>query len=356
MSDVATARGTLPDITIDTSGERLTGWNGLQIIRGIDVAADAFSFTVPFEPNERNRLRFAAYRTSNVVVRYDGVPVVTGPMEKLSAEWSADGTPLQIEGRSRSAAALEISAWPGEYRLPFNALATIIQLPPDGRGVDRPPTAVTITASPEPRTRLTQIDPGQTVYEVLSKIAAGYGLWARPNGDGSLTFRKIQGVPAGAELREGVAPLISIRTSHDLTKRYYKYRVEKTIDGDNYSAEEIDRGVDPVLRAIKIVEPQQDADPNEAAKFAKARGIIDGYSCAATVAGWTVGGKLWAAGMTVPVYAPSAFIYRTYELIVRKATLQLDEAGGAITELELAFPQVYVGRDPIFPYPWSVGF
>ncbi len=362
MTDSAAARGGLAEITIDISGERLSGWQGLQIVRGIDQAADGFSFRVPFEATEENRLRFAAYRTNNVVVRHGGDPVITGPTEKLSAQWSGDGRELTIEGRSRSAAILEISAWPGEYRAPFDTLSYLLQVPKDQRK-DQPPPAVVVTSDPEIMTRVTQVDPGQTVYEVLSKIAAGYGLWAQPQPDGSLLFRKIRGAPAGVELREAVAPLISIATTHDLTKRYHRYRVEKTIDGENYSAEAVDNGVDPILRPIKITEPEQDAEVAEAAKWAKSRGIIDGYTCKATVTGWTVGGKLWAPAMTIPVYAPSAMIYDTYELIVKRVTLQLDESGGAITELDLTFPEAFLGTDPAKPgqppgrpYPWSVGF
>lgn len=355
MSDSAAARGDLADITIDISGERLSGWQGLQVVRGIDQVADGFSFRVPFEPTERNRLRFAAYRTNNVVIRHKGNPVVSGPTEKLSASWDANHQELTIEGRSRSAAILELSAWPDEYRAPFDTLAYLLQVPKPDRQ-KQPAAPVTVKSEPRIMTRVTQVDAGQTVYEVLSKIASGYGLWAQPQPDGSLLFQKIKGAPANAELREGVSPLVSLKTTHDLTKRYHKYRVEKTIEGEFASAEAVDNGVDPDLRPLKITEPEQDADVNEAAKWSKARGIIDGYTCKAVVTGWTVKGQLWAPAMTIPVYAPSAMFYNRQEMIVKRATLQLDESGGAITELDLTFPEAFLGKQPAYPFPWSVGF
>jgi len=47
-------------------------------------------------------------------------------------------------------------------------------------------------------------------------------------------------------------------------------------------------------------------------------------------------------------------IYRDYVFMVRRVTMQLDETGGAITELELTFPQIFAGGNPTFPYPWSL--
>jgi prophage tail gpP-like protein len=363
MSDFDLARGVLNDVTVTISGQRqeVTGWTGLQIVRGIDQAADAFSFSFPWEATAENQRRFVAYKTSLIEIKYGGELVVTGIAEKYEPSYSAGGVEMTINGRSISGTLLDLSAGPPfESDASFNALA--LQIIPeavdkDGNKTGRP--IVSVRAIPDITSAgdnelYTQIEPGQTIYEVLSELASAHGLFAFPQSDGSLIFRLINTPAPATEIREGIAPVISVNTSMDITKRYHRYTVMRTDGGETSTAEALDDGVDKGLRNGLIVEPKQDADVQFAANFARSRGIMDSYSCAVTVAGWTVNGQLWRPGMTVTANFPSAMIYRDYVFMVRRATLQLDETGGAIAQLELTFPQVFAGGNPTFPYPWSL--
>ena len=344
MSDFDLARGVLNDVTVTISGERqeVTGWNGLQIVRGIDQASDAFSFSFPWEATPENRARFVAYRTSLIEIKYGAELIVTGIAEKYEPSYSSAGVDMTINGRSRSGVLLDLSAGPPfELDGAFNTIAA--QLSP-----------VPVSSTPNLQDLTVQIEPGQSVYDVLSGIASAHNLYAFPQADGGLVFRLLNTPAPVAEIREGIAPVISVNTSMDLTRRYYRYTALTTTDGDTFTAEAVDEGVDPSLRDGLIVEPQQDADVQFAANFARSRGIMDSYACAVTVAGWTVNGQLWRPGMTVTANFPSAMIYRDYIFMVRRVTMQLDETGGATTQLELTFPQVFAGGNPTFPYPWSI--
>lgn len=345
MSDTAAARNALEDIKVTISGERheITGWTGAQIVRGLDTAADAFFFSFPWEPTEENKRRFRAYRTSLIEIWYGDDRVISGIAEIYNPEWSAGTKDQTIEGRSTSGVLLDISAGPPFEIGPvtFNELAR--QLSP-----------VFCRADPDISGLTVDIEPGQTIYDVLSSIAAAHGLWALPQDDGTLLFSKVQATQAVADLREGVAPLIRVSPRMNLLERFYEYLIVQTTDGNTVSAKAIDKGVDPTLRARKIIQPQQESNAQEAANFARAKGIIGSYSLVAEVVGWTVNGLLWDAGMTVSLYAPTAMVYRPYEFVVKQATLQLDAQRGAITQLELSFPQVFAGGQPEFPYPWSI--
>jgi prophage tail gpP-like protein len=344
MSDIALARGDLGNVTVTISGERLevTGWTGLQIVRGIDQAADAFSFSFPWEPTPENRARFVAYRTSLIEIKYKDELIVTGIAEKYEPSYSAGGVTMTIDGRSRSGVLLDLSAGPPfELEGSFNTIAATL-------------SPVPVTANPNIQELTVQVEPGQSVHDVLSGLASAHNLYAFPQPGGSLVFRLLNAGSPVADIREGTAPVISVNTSMDLTKRYYRYTALRTTDGDTFSAEAIDEGVDADLRDGLIVEPQQDADVQFAANFARSRGIMDSFTCAVTVAGWTVNGELWRPGMAVNLNYPSAMIYRDSLLMVKRVTMQLDEAGGAITQLELTFPEVFAGGAPSFPYPWSL--
>lgn len=348
MSDRDLARNDIGDVTISIGGgaarQPITGWSGFQVIRGLDQAADAFSFSFPWEATEENRLKFRAYRTSLIRIWHKDSLILTGRMEKLAPTWAPDRAEITLEGRGASGFLLDIDAVPGEYAAPFNTVSS--QLIPDE------PTKVFVAARPNQDVFVT-VDPGTKVWDVLSRTAASRGLWAVPQTDGNLVFQKIQ--PEGnVEITEGISPVVSIATSHDLTQRFYRYQAIRTNDGDIETVEEIDRGVDPV-RSSKIIETSEDADITETARFARARGIIDSYTCQVTVSGWTQNGELWRPGLGVEIFAPSAMMYNRRQMIVRRATFQIDESGGAITQLELTFPEAYSGNDvQTSRYPWSV--
>lgn len=345
MSDQALAFNDIGDVEVSISSARVTvaGWTGLQIIRAIDSCADGFAFSFPWEATTQNQQRFVAFRTSVIEMRHKGTLFLRGRMEKLSFNFSSISRMATMEGRSDTGVLLDLSAPPIELSASFNTIAQQIC-----------PSATVVRAVPDIPGLNVQIEIGQTPFEVLSTIAAGYGYWPQPQPDGSLTYSKISANRnAVAVIREGEAPVIEIETSHDLTRRFYRYTAISQEDGDDSVAEAVDEGVDERFRDGMIVQAQRGGDVNEAAAFARSRGIMDAYTCRVTVAGWTHGGRLWSPADIVTVFAPSAMIYREYNLIVNRVTMQLDEAGGAVTELELTFPQLFSGGEPRFPYPWS---
>lgn len=345
MSEDRLSRNGLGDVTVTISGERqeIAGWSGLQIVRSIDAGADAFSFSFPWEATEKNKKRFRAYRTSYIEIKHRDTVVVSGIMEKLSAAFAAEQREVTLEGRSLSGVLMDLSARPVELTASFNTIAS--ELAPD---------AVAVYAQPDIQDLTVQVDAGETVFDVLSGIASGHGLFAIPQPNGALAFKTLD---AGAEvgtIREGDSPVTQITTAHDLTRRYYRYQAIVTEDGATQTGEALDEGVDPRIRDGKIVQPKQSADAQQAAMFERGRGIMASYACNMTVAGWTINGQLWEPGMVVNVYAPSAMIYREYPLMVSQATLALDESSGATTSLDLTFPQVFTGGQPVYPYPWSI--
>lgn len=345
MSDSALARGELQDITITISSQReeIAGWEGLQVSRGIDTACDAFSFRFPWQPSPENIDRFRAYRTSLIEVRYRDEVVVAGTMEKLSLSTGPEVQQITIEGRGTSGALVDQAAGPPfELFGSFNAIAAQI-------------SPVSVRAIPEIHDLSLEIEPGQTVYSVLSTLAAARGYWAIPQSNGTLQFRPNIPGEVVAELSEGTAPLQTLQTGHDLTRRFAEYQIIETASGDVFSATAEDRGVEyPGFTKRRIDQPRQASDPQAAARFARSRGIIDSYSCLATVTGWTVNGRLWRPGDRVIIDAPTAMIYRPYTFLVSRAELTLDETGGAQTALTLTFPEAYASSNPVFPYPWSV--
>jgi len=83
---------------------------------------------------------------------------------------------------------------------------------------------VPVIAVPDIQDVSAQIEAGTTVYDALSTIASGRGLWAQPRPDGSLRFSRIATTAPVATLSEGDTPIISIETTHWINHSNFKRR------------------------------------------------------------------------------------------------------------------------------------
>lgn len=204
------------------------------------------------------------------------------------------------------------------------------------------------------------IEPGQTLFDFLSKLAAANGYFGRALPNGSLEYRNDLGkTPPVCDIEEGQSPVISITTNHDVTKRFWKYKIVASSTGQpNVEAEAKDSELSPAIRGVKIIQPsQQSADYQKAANLARSRALIDSYNATVIVSGFTYTtpsgtGEFWQAGDVVRVYAPGAFIVKTTKLIIKRVTFSLDENGGQQSTLDLGLPEAYSGGYPK-EVPWE---
>jgi prophage tail gpP-like protein len=330
-----------------TPGERIAGWQGLQVVRSIDSAADAFSFDIPFNPSPENLRRFRPYLNQRVRVFADDELVISGYLEMVTATTSAGQRTLNLQGRSVTGVLIDWSAGPPfQFQgLTFNQIANKIAHPylvyatPDTKQLDD-----------------VQIEPGQTVYQFLSSLASVNGLYGRAVADQeAIQFVTLGNTAPVADLVEGDSPVQSVSAMHDVTKLHHTYQIIAEADGNpDISASVTDRRMAPAIRGKKIVQPSQtSADYTAAARLLRSRATIESYSPSATVTGWTYGkGKFWRGGDVVRVYAPGAFIVKPSLLIIQRATFTLDESGGQVTTLEMALPETFSNTYPEV-LPWE---
>jgi prophage tail gpP-like protein len=353
QSDIYSGRR-LPPLTI-------SGFTGFQVVRAIDAAADAFAFSLPWDPADYEKIPLRPFLKNTAQIEIDGAPMLLGYIEKLVYGYSDDGRMIEIQGRGATGVSVEWSAGAlydpsgkepeimTEFRgMKFNQIADLLYIP--GGIFARPNIG--------PFGDEAVADPKQSLFDFLQSLAATAGLWAVPRPNGLLEFKKLGDTPPVADLEEGTAPLLSVSASHDSTKRARWYLLAITQWGDPITvASAVDVTAEPAIRGTRILpEPQQAAaDYTELVNQARSRAIMDGYEVAATTTGFgPEPGKLWAAGDVVRILSPSAFIMRPTEYIIRRTTFQFDEIGGATTTLDLAFPELFTGRTrPISRYPFN---
>ena len=169
-------------IELKIDHEKLTGFEGLQVIRAIDSAADAYSFSLPWESTDENIARFQPFEVRNVQVMVDDETIITGYLEKLSFSTSADGRRLNVQGRSASGTVLDWSAGPPFQfeNLTFNNISKELS-----KAIHASLAGGVAFATPDtaPIAEVT-IVPGDTFFKVISSLASSHGLWARPTAGG----------------------------------------------------------------------------------------------------------------------------------------------------------------------------
>ncbi len=346
MSDrtPASVEGT-PEVWVGLSEtrERVTGWSSVVVTRAIDSCADAYRLTLDWDPTAVNRARFVPFSPAEVRIFIDNEVVLTGYVERLTTEVAGDERSLSVEGRGKSGVLLDWSAGgPGrgyEFQdVTFNTVARELAHP--HRVVARPDT---------PRLPIVEFEAGDTVYEVLSGLAAGHGLFASPQRDGSLSFVRFSSRRrATVELEEGLSPMRMISSSFDATKRFQEYVVYGHTDSVpivSAAASDPERlGVEVRGRRVRRL-TQQTQDINAAATFERNRALIDSFRLYVTVSGWTHGRDLWEPGEIVRLTSPGAMIYRSARFIVSRVTLRMDAEEGQEADLELSIPEAYDDAD-----------
>ena len=333
--------------------EKLSGFQGLTVVRSIDAACDSFSFSLPWDPTDRNKTRFRPYYVRNVQVLLDAETIITGYLEKISFGSSPGERTMNIQGRSASGVVVDWTPGPPFELsgLKFNAISTKLT-----QSVYAGYKAGIAYASPDfgPISEVT-IDPGQTMYDILSSLASAHNYWARPTAEGRLEYLKISSTQAPvATLVEGTSPVKSISTDHDVTKRFQEYRTlgategEPDVSGTVSDYESLGLGV----RGRQITSlNQQTADITAAAKFARSKAIISSYACTVEVDGWHYNGHVWTPGEIVTVQAPGAYIWNSTRLIIKRVSMTIDESGGQACSLDLGIPEAFDGSEPK-DLPW----
>jgi len=367
-----TSLSAAPEITITINGEQLAGWEGLSVVRSIDSAADAFSFSLPWNPSAENRTRFRPFATPIVKIEADGALILRGYVEQVNAATDSGKRQLNIQGRSETGVLVDWSAGPPfEFEgVSFNDIAAKVAHPytvvaPVDVDVSKQGTidantqsALDVVGYGSFALPVIDVEIGQTVFEFLSQLAAANGLWARPatvtNGS-ILQFVRLNPNRASvADLLEGQSPVLTVAVSHDVTKRFSTYTAISQQDGEQQEA----TVSDPLtlgrnIRGTRIVElKQRTTDITQAAIRARSQAIIDSYQPSCTVSGWTHDGDYWRAGDIIRLQAPGAMVYEPSRLIIRRATFKLDEQQGQTTQLDLTLPEAYAQTQPEAT-PWA---
>lgn len=341
-------------VALSIGGRQWRFWAELEISRSIDTHSTA-GFTAPFEV-ERKAFRdtFRPFSFSPVEIKVGGDPLFTGTMIDVQPRLEANQRTVQVSAYSK-AAILEDCNIPASH-VPFEASGLSLRQiaerlgAPFGVGVKLevadPPKFKRVNT--RTRTFDTKLESDQKIQDFLTDLARQRGLVISDTERGELLFWKsvAPGKPV-VRLVEGKPPLVSVTPTLS-PQQYFNevtgFRLSKRGSKGNQYTQRLSGGV---LRSLSFrLDDIEKGDVPTAVRAHVGRMIAAAVSYVVTVPTWRdPKGRLWAPNTTLVLNAPSAFVYRDYEFLIRDVMLKQDADGTSAT-LGLVLPGAFSGELP----------
>lgn len=351
------------EVAIAIGGKEWRYWSELEITRSIDTHSTV-GFTAPFEVERKEfRETFRPFSFTPLEVKVGGDPLFSGTMVDVQPRVEPGSRTVQISAYSK-AAVLEDCNIPADHA-PFEAsglslrqIAERLALP-FGVGVQLgvPDPSAFKRLNTKSRTLDTKLESDQKIQDFLGDLARQRGLVISDTPEGELLFWKSvePGHPV-VRLEEGQPPLINVVPTLNPQEYYNEvtgFRLAKRGSAGSKYTERLDRIAGGALRSLSFrIDDVEKADVPSAVKGHIGRMLAASVSYVVSLPTWRApGGGLWAPNTTLILRAPSAFIFKDYELLIRDVVLKQD-AGETTASLGLVLPGVFSGELPS-TRPWD---
>lgn len=375
----------MSDVKLTVNGRLYEGWKEIEVDRGIDTLAGAFTLPVSERWNGQTE-PWPILPEDECSLSLAGTTMVTGWIDELKLAKASGKHDLSIAGRDKAGAlvdnSVEIDA--GEFiNIPILELCNKVAKPfgitialqdgiSDGaislssstsKGQVRgggSPTPGTAGKSSSMRigtpTAKATIQDGDSPFDVIARACKLAGLIPVSDGLGGVLLTRAGGARTSTALVEG-ENILEWEYSHNVTGAFRRYVVLGQAQGDEetfgaQAASIKGTAQDPnVRRADRVLRVRAEGSISLTPQFAKQRAGWQAATAAArtkglsvTVQGWQQGnGAVWPANAVVPVTIPSANIKSDWLIVHTKFTL--NEQSGTRTVFTL------VPSDALTPEP-----
>lgn len=328
---------------LKVGGSYFGGWTGLSVTRSIEQIAGSFELEVterwagqaavrPIKPGE------------SCQVLLDGEPVITGYVDDVAIEFTADSHTIRISGRDKTGDLVDCSAIYKSGQWSSVTLDTLARdlLAPFGIGVK----VATDLGGPLSSHK---IEPGETVFECLERAARMKAVLLTSDASGNLVITRASENVIGTVLVEG-GNILSASGQFSWKDRHSVYTVKGQEKGsDEWSGEHAAHpsgaATDPVINRYRPLvvlaeEHGHGASFKDRAEWESSVRMGRGNRGSITVQGWCrEDGPLWQPNTLVPVRSP--LLWLDAEMLIVGCTWQLGERGTA-TQLSLARREAFV--------------
>ena len=345
------------DVSVLIDGVTFSGWDGLEI----ELALDNFStieFDAPFEPDRVEFRRiFKPFSFKPLEVRVDGDTLFKGTLVGIEPRRTANEASVHVTGYAVPAVIQDCmapgSTVPHSYEKMSLRSVTEALLAPFKIAVQMS------EEDPVQFGRALRVKEGQKIYEFLVEIAKqrGYVISNTPGGD-FLYWKSVTPGNPVANIVEYEQSLVSVEAQFS-AQEYYSEVTGFTAaspkgkrKGNKYT--ERNPWLLNVLRPMSF--HMDDIDKGDVVAATKAKlgrmfSNMASYSIDSLPTWRDPNGALWAPNTTLSVHAPSAMIYRPYELIIRNVKLKQSSKTWT-SSLTMVMPGAFSGQAPTH-LPWD---
>lgn len=332
----------MPEISLTIDDKTFAAWKGVRVRRALEEVAATFDLdlndrSLP-DLSVRRIAPFASFR-----LELDGEVILSGVIDEVAPSFDATSVRLRVKGRSLTGQLEDCACVFAKGSLNGLTLAQIAERVAEPFGVE----IVDLAKADEAFARV-QIEEGETVFELLERLARQRGVFLTDNPDGALVIRRrstdLQGtLNEGSNLLSGEAQISGRDQFSNYTLKGQGEGSDRT--GPGISAGSAGRAVDasvPIHRPMIVLAERQggSAELGKRAEFEAAlrRGRARRWTLPVT--GWRRGdGAFWQVGEEVEV--TSAILGLEGErLLVVEASYAFDDRG-EISELTVAPPEGY---------------
>lgn len=339
----------MSEIRLLVNGRSYSGWKTVRVSRAMDTLTGSFELSATDRWTERGQ-PMAIQPQDACTVLIDNEVVIDGYVDARPIRVDGKNREQGARGRDRAMDVHDSSVWPGPWTVRGVTLLQFAQQLCSPHNVQVSVGAGVQLPTPPPKF---VINPGDTVFQVLSREAQTAGVLLLSDGQGGLVFDRT-GSTRALPLELG-RNILSIDGDDDDSRRMHTYVVlaqrggSPQVKGKSTSVrgEATDNGVRRTNR-VHVARPmaaksaelaQQAADwtARKRAGMARTRN--------ATVVGWRqrpgdTGSALWAPNQIVPVNAPAADVVG--DMLIAGVTYSLGANEPELTSLRLVRPDTYL--------------
>lgn len=327
-------------VTFFTDKQIYEGWEDVQITREINTCALAFQLRLT-DKWQQGKVDWRIQPGSHAHIHMGKQSVITGYVDAVEASFSSNSRSIVARGRSKTADLVDCSVTgANEYsNVTLKEIAEKVCAP---FGI-----YVKFDVSPGDRFAKVTVKQGETVFELLDRLARQRKLIMIPDYDGGLTFTQKGTKRAGTELRQG-ANVLSGSASYDNSNRFSKYIVKgqnlsflgSPDQSTSPSGEATDAGIIR-FRPLVIVNNGTSDDKNtqDRASYEANIRAAKAIEAEVEVVGWfKQDGKLWDVNEIVQ--CDIGFLGIRREMLISKVVYQKN-SGGTTTTLTLIREDAY---------------
>lgn len=329
----------MPDVILRVNGRDYIGWTSVRVTRGIEQIAGSFELSVtdkwagaspmPIQPGDRCQVLIASYQ------------LIDGYVDDRSVNYSKDSHSITITGRDKTGDLVDCSTAVRQTKGQTLLQIASAACKPFGIGVVANADVGKVFANSYAET-------GQTVFDLLSTLAAHRGVLLLSDGKGNLIIGKEGTAAAPVALVFG-KNIESCSARDSMRDRFSDYSALYQPAQSDFSsgtvatqasAQAADAGARSPRPLIMVVDEGGDL----ASKVKYERNVRAGRarSISYTVSGWLAdGARLWQPNTRVTVTDPNqAPALNNTAMLITTCTYSRDEQGSR-TELAVMLPGAF---------------